>query len=226
MTDATVFIQKGKGYKGYFICSDGSPNCLGRYLLECNSDEKINSLLYEFSSDSFDCEELKSPYGSGCNYIRINGIWYYFGYNNTIFQIVEDAIKKQEKYIEAYEEEPKVRLKRNSYFEAINSDGFEGSMREGRAIAYASYTTSVEGGYKTIMTRSWIEPDEVDDFTRTMKEAEVRSFSYPFDNLEEVTPLFSKAGFIRNGLSKEKRRGGGFFYTPKFTYYPDESINE
>lgn len=156
MTDATGFIQKDRGYKGYFICSDGSPNCLGRYLLECNSDEKINSLLYEFSSDSFDCEELKSPYGSGCNYTRINGIWYYFGYHNTVLQKVEEAIKEQEKYIEAYEEEPKVRLKRNSYFEAIDSDGFEGSMREGRAIAYASYTTSVEGGYKSTVSMLYI----------------------------------------------------------------------
>lgn len=137
-------------------------------------------------------------------------------------QSVEDAIEEQLEYINSKCQETKVRLIRNSYFESINNEG----MSSGSAIAYASYSTSAESGYTMIMVRSWLEPEEVDDFISTMKKAEVKSFAYPFNNLEEVTLLFSKAGYIRNGFYKYKCGKGQYSRDPKFTYYTDESIDE
>ena len=227
MTRAIVYIPKDDGgYRGYYIGANGSPNCLGRYLLECSDDNQLNNLMSELASDSFDAEEMESPYNESNNYVRINKIWYVFNSSDNLLQSVEDAIKEQLEYIDSYCQKPKVHLVRNSYFESINDEEHEEEMSSGSATAYASYSTSAEDGYKMIMVRSWLEPDEVADFTSTMKKAEVKSFAYPFANFDEVTPIFSKSGYIRNGFYKHKCGKGRYSYTPKFTYYSDESIDE
>lgn len=227
MTRAIVYIPKdGGGYKGYYIGSNGSPNCLGRYLLECSDNDRLSSLMSELSSDSFDSEELESPYNESNNYVRINGIWYIFDSCDNVMESVEDAIEEQVEYMNSYCQKTKVRLVRNSYFESIKDEDFEEELSSGSATAYASYSTSAESGYKIIMVRSWLEPDEIADFISTMKQAEVKSFAYPFANLDEVTPLFSKSGYIRNGFYKHKCGKDRFSRTPKFTYYSDGSIDE
>lgn len=226
MTSAIIFIRKDDGkFKACYIDNYAYPTEIGKELLRCGSDEQAYHTIEGISHKSYDCDQIQTIECAFYHYVRINEIWYMFHSSDPTLKCLKTEIEKLEKLYKRYNRKPKIKLKKNEYFEAIIDDE-DLDFDDGESIAACSYATSKESGYKILTVRAKLEDNEIADFAKELKKAHVKSFAYPFSNIDKVTGIFSEIGYIRNGFHKEKNYLGTKIMTPKFTYYPHLSKSE
>lgn len=208
-------------FKAYFIQKDGMPYRLGLWLLECDNAEKVHSLLQKHSAESYDCEGIE-PVAFDCGmadyyYAYINKVWYVYSSTAPPLISVANAIEAQTRCVNALPNKSKV--KKSQYFEAVRNNIIERKLTHGETIAYMSYEQSRSAEYAIIMTAKTVEGDDITEFAGTMKKAGIKTFVYPFYNLDEATPVFNSIGFIRHGFYSFKNKDNEVIRIPKFSYF-------
>ena len=208
-------------YKANFIQNGGMPYRLGLWLLECDDEEKVQSLLQKLSAESYDCEGIEPvAFERGMAdyyYAYINKIWYVYSSTAPTLVSVAKAIETQTSCVNALPNKSKV--KKSQYFEAIRNNIIERKLTHGENIAYMSYEQSRSAEYDIIITAKTVEGDDLTEFADTMKKAGIKTFAYPFYNLDEATPVFNSIGFIRHGFYSFKNKDNEVIRIPKFSYF-------
>ena len=224
MKTAIVFIKESAcDFKAYFVKRDGTPYRLGLWLLECEDDKKLRLLLNKLSSVSYDCNSI-DPIELECGaadhyYAYINKNWYVYSSTAPKLIPVVKAMEEQTSFIQDESSKFSHRLKKNPYFEAIRRNIIERELTPADRTAYSSYVQSMRLGYDIVIANKTVEDDSIAVFAETMKKAGVKSFAYPYYNLNEVTVVFSSMGYVRNGFYSYENINDETIRIPEFRYH-------